>query len=106
MLKNRDDKQLSLILADDVTWSYEATRRLKDLMWHEVRRIMVSGDWYNSNERRRIQREIILLKTNILDLVEGMDKYSDQGRTKTFNLPMVEVEKDYALMFRAESLGL
>jgi hypothetical protein len=74
-------------------------------MWHEVRRIMVSGDWYNPNERRRIQREIILLKTNILNLVEDMDKYSDQGRTKTFNLPMVEVEKDYALMFREESLG-
>jgi len=104
MLKNLDDTQLSLMLADDVAWSYEATRRLKELMWHEVRRIMISGRWTDPIERKRIQREIVLLKTDILELVEDMDKFSDQGRTKTFDLPRVDVEKDYGLMFRGETL--
>ena len=43
MLKNLDDTQLSLMIADDVARSYEATRQLKELMWREVRHIMILG---------------------------------------------------------------
>lgn len=46
----------------------------------------------------------MFLKTDILELVEDLDKFGDQGRTKTFDLPRVEVDKDYVAMFAGESL--
>lgn len=104
MLKNLDDTQLSRILGDDVAWSDAVTRELKERMWHEVLGIMRSGDWNVPSERTRIQRQIIILKTGILDLIEDIDKFSDQGRTRTFDLPLIEVEKDYSLMYRRETL--
>ena len=104
MLKNLDDTQLSRILADDVAWTATVTHKLKELMWYEVRRLMASGPWSIPTERRRIQREIVFLKTDILDLVEDLDKFGDQGRTKTFDLPRVDLEKDYGMIFADESL--
>lgn len=104
MLNNLDDTQLSRMLADDVSWSDAVTQQLKERMWYEVRKIMTSGDWNDPAERRRIQRQIVVLKTGVLDLVEDIDKFSDQGRTKTFDLPRVEVDKDYSSMYRRETL--
>ncbi|NQV20576.1 MAG: hypothetical protein HQ511_04080, partial [Rhodospirillales bacterium] len=104
MLNNLDDTQLSRMLADDVSWSDAVTQQLKERMWYEVRKIMTSGDWNDPAERCGIQRQIVVLKTGVLDLVEDIDKFSDQGRTKTFDLPRVEVDKDYSLMYRRETL--
>ncbi len=37
-------------------------------------------------------------------LIKDIDKFSDQGRTKTFDLPRVQIDMDYPALYHRETL--